>query len=78
MGPEIHDVRIADGTVSVRCSPVRRISVMASRARGGNYLAVGGETLTSLEHDLRGEERYVRIEVEDAEGRQAWTNPQRV
>ena len=30
-GPEIHDVRIADDKVTVECSPVRRISVMARR-----------------------------------------------
>ena len=41
--------------------------------------------LTGIEHELRHgvpgtsperKELYVRIEVEDAEGRQAWTNPQ--
>ena len=78
MGPEIHDVRIAGGKLSVRCSPVRRISVMASRASGRNFPAEAGAELTSIEHELHGEERYVRIEIEDPQGHQAWTNPQRV
>ena len=77
-GPEIHDVRFADGKVSVRCSPARRISVMASRATGRSFLAGRGGLLTEVERELSGNERYVRIEVEDAEGRQAWTNPQAV
>ena len=84
-GPEIHDVQIAGGKVTVECSPVRRISVMARRNRGRTYRAAGDDVLTGIEHELRHavpgtdperQELYVRIEVEDAEGRHAWTNPQ--
>jgi hypothetical protein len=75
MGPEFHDVRLTDGKLVVRCSPVRRISVMAARWNGKSFNAPAGETLDRIEHQLGGDERYVRVEIEDATGRQAWTNP---
>ncbi len=34
-----------------------------------------GELLTGSEFFLTGQERYVRVQVEDAQGRCAWTNP---
>ncbi len=74
MGPEIHDLRIQDGAVRVQTSPARRISVIAARARGSSRLAAG-DPLTSAVHDLNGTERYVRVEVEDDEGKVAWSNP---
>ena len=74
-GPEIHDVRLSDGVLSIRCSAARRVSVMAARARGTSLHADDGQHLTEVRYELRGEEQYVRIEVEDAAGRVAWTNP---
>ena len=83
-GPEIHDVQIAADKVTVKCSPVRRIGVMGRRSRGRTHYAADGGLLTGVEHNLRHgmpgttperRELYVRIEVEDAAGRLAWTNP---
>jgi hypothetical protein len=106
-GPEIYDVRLAvegdgeavpyTGTIAVRCSPARVISLVADPTRG-NRLNAGpfgmavrarrlrptgqgpqgareGELLTGCEFTLSGLERYVRVQVEDAHGRCAWTNP---
>lgn len=77
-GPEIHDVQFRNGRVSVHCSPAQRVSVMASRAAGKSFTASNGKLLTQLEHELTGSEGYVRIEVENTQGQQAWTNPQAV
>ncbi|MBM4436357.1 MAG: CehA/McbA family metallohydrolase [Actinobacteria bacterium] len=75
MGPAFEDVRFDGSQVIVRCAPVRRISVMAARAKGANARAPAGGALTELVHPLKGVERYVRIEIEDHQGRVAWTNP---
>ena len=77
-GPEIEHVGISDGRVSVRCSPARRVSVMAARQFGRSYSGTSDDPLTVLEHPLNGNEQYVRIEVEDEAGRIAWSNPRRV
>ncbi len=77
-GPEIEHVGISNGRVSVRCSPARRISVMAARQFGRSYSGTSDDPLTVLQHELSGNEQYVRIEVEDDAGRIAWSNPRRV
>lgn len=106
-GPEIYDVQLAlegdgetvpyNGTIAVRCSPVRSISLVADPTRGNRLNAgpfgmslrarrlrpngqnpqgvVEGDLLTGCEFTLTGLERYVRVQVEDAQGRCAWTNP---
>ncbi len=74
MGPEILDLRVEDGAVRVRTSPAARISFIAARARGSSQRA-GSEPLTAAAHELRGEEIYVRVEVQDTAGRIAWSNP---
>ncbi len=106
-GPEILDVRWEPegtrngvpygGAVTVRCSPVRSVSLVADATRGSRVNAgpfgmtqrarrlrgetgrpegvLEGELLTGAELQLQGNERYVRVQVEDALGRCAWTNP---
>ena len=74
MGPEIRDLQVDDAQVRVRTSPAARISFIAARARGSSHRAES-EPLSAATHELGGEEIYVRVEVEDAEGRVAWSNP---
>jgi len=79
MGPEIHDVQISASHVTVRCSPARRVSLITARAGGDSRHVDGGELLTEVTLERRESpaypERYIRVEVEDAEGRIAWSNP---
>ena len=75
MGPEIEAFGVSDGVVGLRCSPARRISLMATRSLGASYLAPPGDSLTQAQYELCGDESYVRAEIEDTEGRMAWTNP---
>ena len=88
-GPEIHHVEHADGHVTVECSPAASVTLVSSRYRGARANAgrlgyPNGSTI--LERDAAGlitacrlEEPplapYGRIEVADAAGRCAWTNP---
>jgi len=88
-GPAIHDVEHVDGHVTVRCSPAASVTLVSSRHRGARANAgrLGyPNASTILERDDSGlitacrlEQPplapYGRVEVADAAGRRAWTNP---
>jgi len=74
-GPRIEEVVLDDGRIYVRCSPATSITFVAQRYHGRRFVAGSGKRLHEAEHVLRGEERYIRIEVWDASGGTAWTNP---
>lgn len=88
-GPRIEDVRLESGSIDVRCSPCRSVTLVSGRATGAavnvgrlGYRHAGRE----LECDESGlvvrarlevppSARHARIEVTDASGRKAWANP---
>ncbi len=88
-GPEIHDVRVEDAAMVVRCSPARsltlvsvpRVGAAANAGRlGYTYDAEVLErdpagSITAARLSLAGLGGYARLEVTDAAGRRAWTNP---
>lgn len=72
-GPEIHDVAIEHGQISVACSPATSIFVSG---RSRHACQVHGDSLTSATFSLRGfEGSYCRVTVLDANGKRAWSNP---
>jgi hypothetical protein len=71
-GPEIHDVTVHDGRVTVECSPASR--VLATGGVPGKQVAVG-DGLTGCTLPLDMFRRYFRITVIGATGGRAWTNP---
>src|SRR5207248_283574 len=38
-GPEVHELRVEDGSVEVRCSPCRRVTLCSRRRRGSSVSA---------------------------------------
>lgn len=74
-GPEIYEYGVQDGTVSIKCSPVRAIHFVTYEVWGHSFFADKNDTLTSASHKLRGNEKYVRVECVDHNGNTAWTNP---
>lgn len=70
-GPEIHLYREGDG-YTVQSSPVREI-VFFSNATW-TPRAFEGENLTKAHYVPRSEERFLRAEVTDANGKRAWSN----
>jgi hypothetical protein len=88
-GPEIHDVRVDEGAVEVRCSPCQRVTLCSRRRRGSSVNAgpTGyrhrGEVLaesdageiTAARLTIPPHVPYTRVEVVDGYGRRAWTNP---
>ena len=72
-GPEIKDIRIENGEISVECSPVSNISLQGRGARA-KYLSGDGIEKATFPTD-RFEDAYVRVTVRDASGKRAWSNP---
>ena len=88
-GPTIHSVEVTDDEVIVHCSPATAVTVYAGRARGSRANAGrlgypnraevvertddGQITFIRLERPWR--QPYGRVEVLDAAGHRAWTNP---
>jgi len=75
-GPEIHEVQfLRPRRLRVRTSPARAILFRSNGALGNGRHASAGGTITEAEHELPDRSAFVRIEVTDAAGRKAWTNP---
>jgi hypothetical protein len=74
-GPTLHEVSVGEGRAKALTSPVKEINFVAQRWAGGSFSAAPGATLTEAEFELRGYEKYLRVECRDAEGRWAFSNP---
>ena len=88
-GPLVHELRVEDGSLEVRCSPCRRVTLCTGRRRGSSVSAgrfgyrYAGEILSEADEEeiTRAHlERppgslYGRLELVDSYGRKAWTNP---
>ncbi len=75
MGPQFEDIRLHGNAVTVRTSPVQFVRLAG---RGWDGLRVGSFDATNLitEATLEIPEKwkYAYVEIEDAQGRRAWTN----
>ena len=75
-GPEILDLELpGPRQVAVTTSPAASILFRCNGSPGSGLHAAGGGALTQAEHALPDRARFVRVEVTDAAGRKAWTNP---
>lgn len=72
-GPEIYDFYIEDGWACINCSPVSQIQL---RNFSAPHRIVKGSNMTAAQIKIRDCcQDYIRMEVVDAQGRRAWTNP---
>jgi hypothetical protein len=88
-GPEIHSLELDDGALTVRCSPVASATLVAGPRRGARANAgrlgyphgaeiLGRDTdgkITAARLERPWGAEYGRLELADASGRKAWTNP---
>ncbi len=88
-GPEIHSLELDERAVTVRCSPVTSATLVAGPRRGSRANAgrLGyphgaevlerdpGGALTAVRLERPRGAAYGRLELTDASGRKAWTNP---
>ena len=75
-GPRNEEVAVEGDRVRVRCSPVRRIDLVQNPTGKGHCLLTReAETLTEGVLAIHPGGTYFRVQVTDAAGRMAWTNP---
>jgi hypothetical protein len=73
-GPVFHDIRVEGKQLTVSCSPAQVVNFMAHHSRGRTVRA-GGEPIVGETYEIRGDERYLRIEIVAPDGTMAWSNP---
>jgi hypothetical protein len=74
-GPVFHAIELRGRSVVCRTSPVAFVRLVGPRHRGERRGSFDGVTLTSVEITVPEDFAYARLEIEDAQGRRAWTNP---
>ena len=74
-GPEIKEVSREGPQIRVLTSPVKIINFVADAANGESFTAPGEDSFTEAVYEVRGREKYIRVECYDGYGRGAWTNP---
>jgi len=74
-GPEFHAIEY-DGThVSVETSPVQFARLAGPASSGARTGSFDGQLLTEATFEIPEDWAYVYLELQDAQGRRAWTNP---
>jgi len=74
-GPRILDFEVRDGTARVECEGAEQVRFIGWGPRGKLVRAAPGRPLRQAEVPVGPLWRRVRVEVVDAAGRLAWTNP---
>ena len=76
-GPEIRSLSLRQGIARIACSPVHEI-VWHCEGPCGVRIAAGKRLITRAQFDLAKQfdrTKYLRVEIIDAQGRKAWSNP---
>ena len=73
-GPIIKNLKIEEGKIYVNTSPVVTIDFICYGHRGIRFSGKS-KNLEEIEYEIRGEEKYIRIEITDKNHKKAWTNP---
>ena len=74
-GPTFSHIRQEDGHVTIEVSPVQFIRLVGPGPRGQRLGSFDDTYLTEATFEIPDDWPYAYIEIEDHQGRQAWTNP---
>jgi len=74
-GPRIKEVSFDGKRVYVRSSPVKVINFICDDAKGRSIWNEKRREFSEAEFELKGKEKYLRVECVDKDGETAWTNP---
>ena len=74
IGPEIKDIQVMEDKIHIATSPVVSIAMVSTPGMGGRLQATAEELLTKAEFP-RPQASYCRVEICDAQGQSAWSNP---
>ncbi|MCM8777957.1 MAG: CehA/McbA family metallohydrolase [Candidatus Omnitrophica bacterium] len=72
-GALIKDITIENKTIKVYCEPAETIDFIGYNATGARLAS--GKPIEYGEYEIKGTEKYIRIEITDRYRRKAWTNP---
>ena len=72
-GPEIYSLVREGNVVSVKTSPAKRISKQTDGRQGAMVIAERGEYITEASFEVKENEKFFRITVEDEHGKRAYT-----
>lgn len=71
-GPEIRQITLENGVMTVDCSPAEMV-IFYSNLPWVRDRVIGGGNVTHAEHEIARGEKYLRVEVTDASGKRAWS-----
>jgi len=74
-GPEIYEFGIKNDEIYIKCNNVREIHFIAFEPLGCSFVGEKGELRDSASCKINENWTYVRAEIIDDNGYQAWTNP---
>ncbi len=73
-GPQFHSIRLDGDQVEIETSTVQFIRLVGPAYRGQRLGSFDGQRLTSARFALPADWDYAYLEIEDEQGRRAWTN----
>jgi hypothetical protein len=74
-GPEFKAIEYSADSVTVETSPVTYVRLIGPRMAGDWIKAGENKTVLQAKFKLPPEWPYARLEIEDADGKRAWSNP---
>jgi hypothetical protein len=74
-GPTIETIQFDGEQVILECSPVQFARHVGPGSLGDRAGSFDGTLLTQATFKIRENWAYTYLEIEDAQGRRAWTNP---
>jgi len=74
LGPVFDSIRVDDGHIHLRTSPVAAVRLVDNTSWGARVYPGRGRTVTEADFSLPAERASVRVEIEDEQGQRAWTN----
>jgi Predicted metal-dependent phosphoesterases (PHP family) len=72
-GPLFHSISVTEDTVSVRCTGVETVVFYSNTVWCDDRVKTGGTDCAA--YKIKPTDRYLRIELIDADGRMAWSSP---
>jgi hypothetical protein len=74
-GPEFKTIEYGENTVEVETSPATYVRLIGPRRTGKWIHALGENPICRAKFELPPDWPYARLEIEDAAGKRAWSNP---
>jgi hypothetical protein len=74
-GPEFHTIEVEGQRVRIETSPVQFARLVGPASWGQRVGSFDGRVFEEVAFDIPEEWAYAYLEIEDARGRRAWTNP---